>query len=332
MNEVEVTDPGAQASDDIEEGPERRIFTVKPAMHGRRLDRVLAEEVSAFSRTYLQKLIQSGDLVLDGRVCTMASRKLVLGQSVAIQLRLPPEMTAYRPQSIALNVLYEDDEILVINKPPGLVMHPAAGHWSGTVLNALLAHHRGASVLPRAGIVHRLDKDTSGVFVVGKTLTSTQALSLAIAAREVQRTYWAIAHGRWTSSSPLTIDRPIGRDPRSKVRMAVVASGRPSRTDVELLGESVHNGMPLARVHCQLHTGRTHQIRVHLASQGHPLVADSLYGGQPAVGMVRQALHARTLRLQHPASGQSLEFDVNPPADFELAWNLLQTSTQTPSL
>jgi 23S rRNA pseudouridine1911/1915/1917 synthase len=196
-----------------------------------------------------------------------------------------------------------------------LVVHPAAGNWSGTLLNALLAHHRGAASLPRAGIVHRLDKDTSGLMVVGKTLPALTALARAIAAREVHRQYLAIAHGE-VGAAAFSIDAPIGRDPQSRIRMAIVASGKPARTDVQAL--VVGDGFSVLR--CTLHSGRTHQIRVHLASRGHPLVADTVYGGRAALAMTRQALHATRLAFVHPASGESVQFDAEPPADLASAW------------
>jgi len=223
---------------------------------------------------------------------------------------------AFVPQAMALDVVYEDADLLVINKPAGLVVHPAAGNWSGTLLNGLLAHHAGAASLPRAGIVHRLDKDTSGLMLVGKTRQAVEALVRAIAARDVNRQYVALAHGRWVGVQERGVDQPIGRDHRNRLRMAVVlqdgTSGKPAQTTLTLLEGSDQACL----VACKLHTGRTHQIRVHMAWLGHPLVGDTLYGGRVLWGMGRQALHATRLRLQHPTGGQPLDFQSIPPADF----------------
>jgi 23S rRNA pseudouridine1911/1915/1917 synthase len=216
---------------------------------------------------------------------------------------------------MALLPVYEDEHLLVVNKPAGLVVHPGAGNWSGTLLNGLLAHHALAATLPRAGIVHRLDKDTTGLMVVGKTLPAMTALVRQIAAREVRRVYLALVHGKvqWPQAS---IDAPIARDPAARLRMAVVVGGKPARTDVERL--AVEGACSALR--CRLHTGRTHQIRVHLSSRGHALVGDALYGGRPALGMTRQALHATELAFVHPASGQPVAFSAPLPADMAAAW------------
>jgi len=301
----------AEAADPVE----TRSGDVQADEHGQRLDKVLALRVPEFSRTWLQTLIQRGHVRLDGEVAGSASRKLRVGQALAVNLVPTEESLAFRPQPMAITALWEDEHLLVMDKPVGLVVHPAPGNWSGTLLNGLLARHPGAAQLPRAGIVHRLDKDTSGVMVVGKSLLAVTALSRAIAERRVQRRYVALAHGV-VASAPFSIEAPIGRDPVSRVRMAVVASGKPARTDVAC--ESVKDG--ISAVRCALHTGRTHQIRVHLAARGHPLVADTLYGGRPALGLARQALHAWRLVLPHPVSGQPVAVTCAPPPDFAAAW------------
>jgi 23S rRNA pseudouridine1911/1915/1917 synthase len=208
--------------------------------------------------------------------------------------------------------------VLVVDKAAGMVVHPAAGNWSGTLLNALLGRDPGAAALPRGGIVHRLDKDTSGLMVVGRTLPAVTALVRAIAAREVGRRYAAIAHGL-VAAQPFSIEAPIGRVPHTRVRLAVVAGGRAARTDVVRV--AAQDGF--SALACTLHSGRTHQIRVHLASRGHPLVADATYGGRPALGMARQALHAVELAFRHPATGEAMTFRAPPPPDLASAWQQL---------
>ena len=295
--------------------PERRTVTVDAPGHGQRLDKVLAQAAPEFSRNHLQGLVEGGHVQLDGVVCTHNARKLRHGQQLLVVLMPTAESLAFRPEPMAIQVLHEDEHVLVLDKPAGLVVHPAAGHWGGTLLNGLLARHAGAARLPRAGIVHRLDKDTSGVMVVGKTLEAVTALVRDIAARVVQRQYLALAWGD-VVAAPQSIDAPIGRDPSQRTRMAVVGSGRTARTDVE--GVARRDG--ISAVRCRLHTGRTHQIRVHLAWRGYPLVADSLYGGRPALGLQRQALHAARLAFDHPVTRQPLAIDCTPPDDFALAW------------
>jgi 23S rRNA pseudouridine1911/1915/1917 synthase len=303
------------------EEPERREALVSDALHGARLDKAVVAMAGEFSRSHLQTLIEGGHVRVDDRVVATASRKVTAGQRLAVELIPTPQSQAFRPEPIALAVVFEDDHLLVLDKPAGLVVHPAAGNWSGTVLNGLLARHKGAAALPRAGIVHRLDKDTSGLMVVGKTLPAVTALVRAMAAREVHREYLAIAHGT-PARRQWRIDAPIGRDPQSRIRMAVLASGKPAMTDVEL----VVQGERFSGLHCTLHTGRTHQIRVHLASCGHPLVADAVYGGAPALGMQRQALHAQRLEFVHPHTGEALAFRASPPEDIASAWACIDRS------
>ncbi|HEY9238134.1 MAG TPA: RluA family pseudouridine synthase, partial [Burkholderiaceae bacterium] len=224
--EVDDTEPDAPWAVQ----PEQRAAAVAAALHGERLDKAVVAMAAEFSRTHLQGLIEAGHVSVDGVAVRSASRKVLAGQRLVVELVPTEESRSFRPEALPIDVVFEDAHLLVVAKAAGMVVHPAAGNWSGTLLNALLAHHRGAAALPRAGIVHRLDKDTSGLMVVGKTLAAVTALSRAIAAREVHREYLAIAHGALERRA-FSVEAPIGRDPQSRVRMAVVGSGRPARTD-----------------------------------------------------------------------------------------------------
>jgi 23S rRNA pseudouridine1911/1915/1917 synthase len=232
---------------------------------------------------------------------------------------------AFVPQDLSIDVVFEDEHLRVIHKPVGMVVHPAPGNWSGTLLNGLLHLDPGLKLIPRAGIVHRLDKDTSGLMVTARTRTAMDALVQMIAARQVHREYLAIAHRPWRGALLREVDAPIGRDPRQRLRMAVVdlakQSGKTAHTSLRCL-ESQDAG---CLVHCTLHTGRTHQIRVHMSSIGHPLLADTLYGGTHTPNLQRQALHAYKLGFIHPVTGESLQFRRDLPPDLTQAlsdWGL----------
>nr|WP_226986161.1 RluA family pseudouridine synthase [Ramlibacter tataouinensis] len=304
---------------------ELRAFTIAAALHGERLDRALAELVPEFSRSYLQQLVDAGAVRLNGAVASRPAHRVRAGDTGQIELRPTPQSQAFRPEPMALDVVFEDPHLLVLDKPAGLVVHPAPGHWSGTLLNGLLARDAKALALPRAGIVHRLDKDTSGLMVVARERQTMDALVRLIAAREVSRQYLALAHRPWAGAPVREVDAAIGRDPTNRLRMAVVdldrQGGKPASTRIELLQDASEG----CWVQATLRTGRTHQIRVHMAHLGHPLVADELYGGAPAAGLRRQALHAFRLAFRHPVTGQALEFQSPLPRDLQdalAAWGL----------
>ena len=298
---------------------EWREVSVPIELHAHRLDRALAVAVPEFSRSYLQQLILGGSVKVNGVEQTKAAAKVKAGDALAVELKPTPQSQAFKPESMPIDVVYEDDFLLVLNKPAGLVVHPAPGNWSGTLLNGLLARDSQASFLPRAGIVHRLDKDTSGLMMVARQRKTMDDLIKMIAARTVSRQYLAVAHKAWQGSKNKNVALPIGRDPKNRLRMAVVDleknAGKTAETDVCVLG-SDHD---FCFVQCKLHTGRTHQIRVHMAALGHPLVGDTLYGGQFAGSMQRQALHAYRLAFEHPASGASMQFEADLPSDMNTA-------------
>ncbi len=322
--------PWAEDDAALEGAAEWRQAPVGAGEHGQRLDRALTVLVPEFSRNYLQQLIEAGAVQCNGRVQTRSASKVRVDDLLGVELRPTPQSLAFHAEPMDLQVVHEDEHLLVINKPAGLVVHPAPGHWSGTLLNGLLAHHGLARALPRAGIVHRLDKDTSGLMVVAKTRAAMDALVRAIAERRVRRQYLALAHRPWQGADSLRIDAPIGRDPRQRTRMAVVdlqhQSGKSASTDVRCLASTLQASF----LHCQLHTGRTHQIRVHLMHVGHPILADELYGGQTLAGLQRQALHAWRLSLDHPVGGHSMSWQSPLPADMAQAMNTLQLGPQPP--
>ena len=294
---------------------ESRALDIAPAQHGLRLDHALVELVPEFSRSYLQQLIEAGAVSLNGIALRKPAARVKAGDAGSIELRPTPQSKAFKPEAMPLDIVFSDAHLLVINKPAGMVVHPAPGNWSGTLLNGLLAFDAQAAALPRAGIVHRLDKDTSGLMMVARTRPAMDALVQAIAARAVSRQYLALVPRAWTGPNAREIEAPVGRDPRNRLRMAVVDlerhAGKPARTTVSLVDSSALGTL----VRCTLHTGRTHQIRVHMATIGYPLLGDSMYGGVPGAGLQRQALHACRLALTHPATGAKLVFNAPLPQD-----------------
>ncbi len=286
-------------------------LTVPAASAGQRLDRVLAGLLPEHSRSRLAQWMRAGQVAVNGRA--VAPRHRVWGGEI-IEIVAPPEPVAgaYQAEDIPLEIVHEDAALLIVNKPAGLVVHPGSGNWHGTLLNALLRHAPALAGVPRAGIVHRLDKDTSGLLVVAKTLAAQTDLVRQLQARSVTREYLAVAHGRIARGG--RIEAPIGRHPVKRTRMAVVARGRPAVTHYEVLERYADATL----LRCRLETGRTHQIRVHLNSIGHPLVGDPAYGKRHSrIEFGRQALHAEKLALVHPATRRERSWRADPPADMQ---------------
>ena len=287
--------------------------------HDLRLDKALALWVPACSRSYLAQLIEQEAASINGRTVVKPSVKLRAGEQVRLLMRPAPAHQAFAPQDVAFETVYVDDHIRVIHKRAGLVVHPGAGNWDGTLLNGLLFHDPLAAELPRAGIVHRLDKDTSGLMVVARTRQAMGNLVEQMANREIERLYVALVQGQWKHAQQRTVDGWMGRDPKVRTRMAMwqhESMGlRYSRTHIWRL-----DGHALAAlVGCKLDTGRTHQVRVHLAHLKHPLVADAVYGGSQAWGLERQALHACQLSLRHPISQKRITWTADMPEDMQQA-------------
>jgi 23S rRNA pseudouridine1911/1915/1917 synthase len=295
---------------------EPRIFGVDTSSVGARLDRWLAGQLPDISRARVQALIEAGHVRVDGRALK-ASRRMRGGERVEVEIPPPPPETLV-PEPVELAVVFEDEQVLVVDKPVGMVVHPGAGHTTGTLAAAVLAHAPGTAGVGgprRPGVVHRLDKETSGLLVVAKTARAYDSLTAQLAARTVTRRYRAIVVGRMTAPSGV-VDKPIGRHPHDRVRMAVLPRGRGKRavTRFEVLARFAD----FTDLEVRLETGRTHQIRVHMASLGHPVAGDRIYGGRSArtplpVPFEGLALHAAALAFMHPVSGARLEFASDLP-------------------
>ena len=296
---------------------------------GLRVDQALSQLLPEYSRSRITQWLRSQQITLDGET-VRPKDKIKGGEQVSIQAVIEVVCES-QAQAIDLTIIYEDDDLLIINKPAGLVVHPAAGHPQNTLVNALLHHHTALNRLPRAGIIHRLDKDTTGLLMVAKTLTAHTVLVSMMQQRQISREYIAIVQGAIISGS--TIDAPIGRHPRQRVKMAVVSNGKPAMTHYRLIERFQRHSV----VRVMLETGRTHQIRVHFAHIHHPIVGDPVYGGRlqlpkqcspelafALTNMKRQALHAQHLRLEHPKTGKKLEFTAPIADDLQLLIKCLQ--------
>ena len=287
-------------------------------MAGERLDKVLAGSLPDYSRNRLKTWVEAGAVMVDGKV-TKARYLLRGGESIKVFPQEMPEQFAFSPENIPLDVVYEDDSIIVINKPPGLVVHPAAGNWSGTILNGLLYKYPELKSLPRAGIVHRLDKDTSGLMVVARTAHAQTSLVRQLQDRTVGRRYLSWVWGEAPSQGKVLAS--VGRDQRDRLKMAAGSpQGKPAATLFRRLAKSTFQESPVALLECRLETGRTHQIRVHLESLGYPLLGDPVYrkktpGVAKNLPFERQALHAFALSLQHPVSQELVSWFRLPPQD-----------------
>lgn len=305
--------------------------TIPETAAGTRLDRALADLFPDYSRSRLQQWLKEGAVTVDGQARRGRDR-ISGGEQVRVSATPEPEVQSVAPEPIDLDVVFEDEDLLVVNKPAGLVVHPGAGNADGTMQNALLHRHPHLERIPRCGIVHRIDKDTTGLMVVALSDKAHTALTNQLQDKTVGREYEALVAGTFTAGG--TINEPIARHPRDRKRMAVVANGRPAVTHYRLLERfSAHT---LLRVF--LETGRTHQIRVHMAYSQHPLVGDPVYGLRPRLprgaddtvrealaGLGRQALHAAKLVLQHPRTAERMAWEVPRPADMDYVLDVLRT-------
>jgi 23S rRNA pseudouridine1911/1915/1917 synthase len=301
---------------------ERQILVVPEELAGLRLDQALARMFPEYSRSRLKEWLLAGAITVDGG--PQRPRDAVAGgETVTLEPMAEAEVRA-APEPIRLDVVYEDDDLLVVNKGAGLVVHPGAGNPGGTLMNGLLHHAPKLEEVPRAGIIHRIDKDTTGLLLVAKTLTAHTALVRQLADREISRNYLAVCYGVLTGGG--TIDQPIGRHPVDRKRMSIQQDGKPAVTHYTVL----ERFRAFTYISVKLETGRTHQIRVHFAWRRHALVGDQAYGGRLALpkgasepvidmlrGFKRQALHATRLAFEHPSSGEVLELEVPPPDDFQ---------------
>ncbi|NBX53497.1 MAG: RluA family pseudouridine synthase [Betaproteobacteria bacterium] len=307
---------------------EFRQILISPEQHGMRFDMALSLVLEDFSRSYVHTLIaQQRVKALNslGQGFLKPSTKVKAGQQFEVEIRPSLQSQAYKPQPMEIETIFEDDHLRVIAKPAGLVVHPAPGNWTGTLLNGLLALDQMSWHLPRAGIVHRLDKDTTGLMVVARTRACMDALTTLISQRQIKRQYLALVHHAWQGSGR-DVELPIGRDPRQRLRMAVVDQARYPGKYAKTHFDCLDSNDQASLLHCTLSTGRTHQIRVHLSHLGHPLVGDALYGGKSLAQLARQALHAHRLGFLHPMTGKACQWIQPLPTDMMTALETLGLS------
>ncbi len=308
--------------------------TINESQLGQRLDQALAELFPDYSRSRIKEWILDDRVQVNGRLVNKPKEKMLGGEQISIDALIDEDMR-FEPQNLPLNIVYEDDDILVINKPRDFVVHPGAGNPDGTVLNALLYHYPDIADVPRAGIVHRLDKDTTGLMVVAKTVPAQTQLVESLQLREITREYEAVANGRMTAGGK--VEEPISRHPTKRTHMAVNPMGKPAVTHYRVM----EHFRAHTRLRLRLETGRTHQIRVHMAHINHPLVGDQLYGGRPRPlkgasdefrdalrEFDRQALHATMLRLYHPITGIQMEWHAPIPDDMVKLIEVLKADAQ----
>ena len=292
------------------------VFRAELGMPLDRLDKLLAFLIPAHSRSRIQGWIEQGHVLVNGQPGKIR-QAIRPGDTLAVSAQPSPEDLAFSPEPVDFEIIASTHDWLVVNKPVGLVTHPGAGNWTGTLLNGLLYRFPELGQVPRAGIVHRLDKDTSGLMVVARTEVAQTSLVRQLQARSMGRQYLALAHGRMLASG--TVDRPIGRDPRVPVKMSVdrPIAPKPAVTHYERQRIGEYAGSNVSQVLCRLETGRTHQIRVHLASLGHPLLGDVIYGGRLLGSVARQMLHAWRLSFLDPVSNEQVNIETDPPQDMQ---------------
>lgn len=298
-------------------------FIIEPEDSGERIDAFLGRAIDNVSRSYIQKLIKEGRVAVDGQVTT--KKNVRLEEDMELSVEVPePELLKVEPEDIPIEIVYEDESLMIVNKPQGMVVHPAPGNYSGTLVNALMFHANHLSSINgviRPGIVHRIDKDTSGILMIAKNNKAHNSLAAQLKEKTTKRVYFAIVHGRMSQESG-TVEAPIARHPKDRLRMAVVQGGKPAVTHFKVIKAYSQYTV----VELRLETGRTHQIRVHMAHIGHPLLGDPVYGKKnPKIKHDGQLLHAKMLGFVHPETEEYMEFDSELPEYFQAIINKIES-------